>query len=128
MVDTVSARRFRVAVIGEGLMGAAARHLARQTAGVVLIGPDEPAVRADHDDVFGGHDDEGRIYRILDGDPIRARLAARRPCPTSPLDERIPLWRWHIRARIVARFPWHDTRSRALHRGVGGPGENGGGR
>src|SRR5215211_2522759 len=72
------AQRARVAVIGKGLMGsAAARHLALQTEGVVLIGPDEPTVRADHRDVFGSHYDEGRIYRILDSDPIWARLAER---------------------------------------------------
>ena len=78
MVDATPAARFRVAVIGKGLIGAAAaRHLARQVAGVALIGPDEPAVRAAHRDVFGSHYDEGRIYRILDPDPIWARLAAR---------------------------------------------------
>ena len=78
MVDIVPSQRVRVAVIGKGLIGsAAARHLARQTEGVVLIGPDEPAVRADHYDVFGSHYDEGRIYRILDGDPIWGRLAER---------------------------------------------------
>lgn len=78
MVDSMPAQRVRVVVIGKGLMGsAAARHLARQTEGVVLIGPDEPTVRADHNDVFGSHYDEGRIYRILDSDPIWARLAER---------------------------------------------------
>ena len=70
--------RFRVAVIGKGMIGsAAARHLARQVDGVALIGPDEPAVRRDHHDVFGSHYDEGRIYRILDGDEIWGRLAER---------------------------------------------------
>src|SRR4051794_33991326 len=78
MADTGSAQRVRVAVIGKGLIGsAAARHLAQQTRGVLLIGPDEPAVRTDHHDVFGSHYDEGRIYRILDGDPIWGRLAER---------------------------------------------------
>jgi sarcosine oxidase len=78
MGDIRPAQRARVAVIGKGLIGsAAARHLARQIDGVVLIGPDEPAVRADHRDVFGSHYDEGRIYRILDGDPIWGRLAER---------------------------------------------------
>jgi glycine/D-amino acid oxidase-like deaminating enzyme len=70
--------RFQVAVIGKGMIGsAAARHLAQQMDGVALIGPDEPSVRADHQDVFGSHYDEGRIYRILDSDPIWARLAER---------------------------------------------------
>jgi glycine/D-amino acid oxidase-like deaminating enzyme len=78
MVDTASSQRVRVVVIGKGLIGsAAARHLAQQSAGVVLLGPDEPVVRADHRDVFGSHYDEGRIYRILDGDPIWGRLAER---------------------------------------------------
>ncbi len=78
MVGSVSSERFRVAVIGKGMIGSAAgRHLASQTDGVVLIGPDEPPVRADHHDVFGSHYDEGRIYRILDRDPIWARLAER---------------------------------------------------
>jgi sarcosine oxidase len=70
--------RFRIAVIGKGMVGsAAARHLALTTDGVALFGPDEPPVRADHHDVFGSHYDEGRIYRILDRDLIWARLAER---------------------------------------------------
>jgi sarcosine oxidase len=78
MVGTESTTRFRVAVVGKGMIGsAAARHLARQTDGVALIGPDEPPVRAEHHDVFGSHYDEGRIYRILDADPIWGRLAER---------------------------------------------------
>ena len=78
MNDTSPTQRAHVAVIGKGMIGsAAARHLAWQTAGVVLIGPDEPTERADHHDVFGSHYDEGRICRILDSDPIWARLAER---------------------------------------------------
>ncbi|HET7035656.1 MAG TPA: FAD-dependent oxidoreductase [Thermomicrobiaceae bacterium] len=78
MSGSEAASRFRVAVIGKGLIGAAAaRHLAGQTDGVALIGPDEPAVRAEHHDVFGSHYDEGRITRILDSDEIWGRLAAR---------------------------------------------------
>ena len=78
MVGTHPSPRFRVAVVGKGMIGsAAARHFARQTDGVALIGPDEPPARAEHHDVFGSHYDEGRIYRILDADPIWARLAER---------------------------------------------------
>jgi sarcosine oxidase len=78
MPGSEGSTRFRIAVIGKGMIGsAAARHLALQTDGVALIGPDEPAVRADHHDVFGSHYDEGRIYRTLDPNPIWARLAAR---------------------------------------------------
>lgn len=78
MTGTDPSTRFRIAVIGKGMIGsAAARHLAWQTDGVALIGPDEPAVRAEHHDVFGSHYDEGRIYRVLDGDLIWGRLAQR---------------------------------------------------
>ncbi|MEM8787661.1 MAG: FAD-dependent oxidoreductase [Pseudomonadota bacterium] len=56
----------RIAVIGRGLIGAAAaRHLAEAGADVVLIGPDEPADKARHLGVFGSHYDEGRITRVL---------------------------------------------------------------
>ncbi|MFN8524403.1 MAG: FAD-binding oxidoreductase [Chloroflexota bacterium] len=70
--------RYRVAVIGRGLIGsAAARHLSLTTGGIVSIGPDEPADRQATRDVFGSHYDEGRIFRTLDPDPIWARLAQR---------------------------------------------------
>lgn len=63
-------------VIGKGLMGAAAaRHLATEHRNVAVIGPDEPADRYTHQGIFGSHYDEGRITRILDPDPIWARLA-----------------------------------------------------
>jgi glycine/D-amino acid oxidase-like deaminating enzyme len=78
MVSIDPTTRFRVAVVGKGMIGsAAARHLSRQTDGIAMIGPDEPAVRAEHHDVFGSHYDEGRIYRTLDGDRIWGRLAER---------------------------------------------------
>jgi sarcosine oxidase len=65
-------------VIGKGLMGAAAaRHLAAASQSVAVVGPDEPAQRATHEGIFGSHYDEGRITRILDPDPIWARLAQR---------------------------------------------------
>ncbi len=69
---------FDVGVVGLGLMGAATlRHLA--TAGVrcVGVGPDEPAVFADHDGPFASHYDSGRITRVLDTNLIWARLAQR---------------------------------------------------
>ncbi|MGE3271267.1 MAG: NAD(P)/FAD-dependent oxidoreductase [Chloroflexota bacterium] len=78
MDDTTQSARFRIAVIGKGMIGAAAaRHLTLRTDGVALLGPDEPPVRAEHHDVFASHYDEGRICRILDRDPIWARMAAR---------------------------------------------------
>ena len=70
--------RFRYAVVGRGLTGAAAaRHLAEQVPDVVLIGPDEPADRQTHGGVFASHYDEGRITRTIDPDENWARLANR---------------------------------------------------
>ena len=69
---------FKFIVIGRGMMGAAAaRHLARQTNGVAVIGPDEPEQRKTHEGVFASHYDEGRITRTIDPDPNWARLANR---------------------------------------------------
>lgn len=68
--------RFRYAVVGCGLMGAAAaRHLANMTKGVALIGPSEPTHKAEHRGVFASHYDEGRITRTIDPDPVWAKLA-----------------------------------------------------
>ena len=70
--------QFQYAVAGRGLTGsAAARHLAEQVSGVVLIGPDEPADRAAHDGVFASHYDEGRITRTIDPNENWARFASR---------------------------------------------------
>ena len=70
--------QFQYAIVGRGLTGsAAARHLAEQVPGVVLVGPDEPVERAIHDGVFGSHYDEGRITRTIDPDETWARLANR---------------------------------------------------
>lgn len=69
---------YRHIVIGRGMMGAAAaRHLASQTDGVALIGPDEPVDVASHEGVFASHYDEARITRTIDPDPVWARLANR---------------------------------------------------
>ncbi|AHF84853.1 N-methyl-L-tryptophan oxidase [Rhizobium leguminosarum bv. trifolii WSM1689] len=69
---------FRFIVIGRGMMGAAAaKYLARQTAGVAVIGPDEPDDRRAHEGVFASHYDEGRITRTIDPDRNWALLANR---------------------------------------------------
>ena len=66
----------KVAVIGRGLIGAAAaRHLCAMGHEVALIGPDEPAEFAQHDGVFGSHFDEGRITRSLDQHPFWAEVS-----------------------------------------------------
>lgn len=73
MVSTGKAIRF--AVIGRGLIGAAAaRHLSRMGHEVALVGPGEPAVFAKHDGVFGSHYDEGRIARSFDADPFWSQV------------------------------------------------------
>jgi glycine/D-amino acid oxidase-like deaminating enzyme len=69
---------FRFIVVGRGMMGAAAaRHLARQTDGIAVIGPDEPEDRKHHQGVFASHYDEGRITRTIDPDANWALLANR---------------------------------------------------
>ena len=68
--------RFEFAVVGGGLFGAsAARHLALAGHRVVLLAPMEPLVRDTHEGVFASHYDEARITRVLDSDPLWARLA-----------------------------------------------------
>jgi sarcosine oxidase len=69
---------FKFIIIGRGMMGAAAaRHLASQSDGVAVIGPDEPEDKKAHDGVFASHYDEGRITRTIDPDADWARLANR---------------------------------------------------
>lgn len=69
---------FKYIVVGRGLMGAAAaRHLARETDGVAVIGPDEPFDKKTHTGVFASHYDEGRITRTIDPDRDWALLANR---------------------------------------------------
>ncbi|UWU15421.1 FAD-dependent oxidoreductase [Rhizobium sullae] len=69
---------FKYIVVGRGMMGAAAaKHLAKQTGGVAVIGPDEPENRKAHQGVFASHYDEGRITRTVDPDRDWALLANR---------------------------------------------------
>lgn len=73
-----AADRVDVAVVGRGMIGAAAaRHLAESGRRVALVGPDEPADRPRWNGPFSSHADEGRITRISDADPVWA-LAAQR--------------------------------------------------
>lgn len=65
-----------IAVIGAGMIGAAAaRHLAQAGHAVVLIGPPEPQDKASHPGVFASHYDEGRITRALDPWPFWSRAS-----------------------------------------------------
>lgn len=70
--------QFDYLVIGKGLIGAAAaRYLSATGQRTALLGPDEPSDWANHEGVFASHYDQGRITRILDADPVWARLAKR---------------------------------------------------
>ncbi|MBF9032701.1 FAD-dependent oxidoreductase [Rhodobacterales bacterium HKCCE2091] len=67
-----------VAIVGRGLWGtAAAMHLARQGAKVVLIGPGEPADRAQHEGPFASHHDAGRITRRIADTAFWSRISSR---------------------------------------------------
>ncbi len=67
----------RIAVVGRGLMGAAAaRHLAKAGHEVALVGPDEPAEKRAHQGVFASHYDEGRITRRIATEAFWADAAA----------------------------------------------------
>ena len=69
---------YQVAVIGRGMIGAAAaRHLAEAGVHVVLIGAGEPADYATSTGPFASHYDQGRITRISSASPVWAELAAR---------------------------------------------------
>jgi sarcosine oxidase len=69
---------YDVAVVGNGMFGAAAtRHLSARGLRVVAVGPDEPADWKTHKGVFASHYDQGRITRVIDADPVWARLAER---------------------------------------------------
>ena len=67
---------FDCIVVGAGMMGsAAARHLTLMGKTVALIGPVEPAQKANHSGVFASHYDQARITRALDGDADWSRFA-----------------------------------------------------
>lgn len=67
-----------VAVIGNGLIGAAAtRYLSATGLRVAGIGPGEPEQWQSHQGVFASHYDQGRITRIIDPDPVWALLGKR---------------------------------------------------
>lgn len=79
--------RFDVAVIGNGLIGAAAtRYLSAAGLRVAGIGPGEPADWQKHQGVFASHYDQGRITRIIDPDPVWALLGKRSIAAYSELE------------------------------------------
>lgn len=71
-------RLFDIAVIGNGMIGAAAtRYLSAAGLQVAGIGPGEPADRKSHQGVFASHYDQGRITRMIDPDAAWGLLGKR---------------------------------------------------
>ena len=78
MASRADTEHFDVAVVGLGLVGAAAlRHLAAAGLRCVGVGPAEPAQWSTHHGVFASHYDSGRITRRLDKQREWAVLAGR---------------------------------------------------
>ena len=78
MASRADNERFEVAVVGLGLIGAAAlRHFSIAGVRCVGIGPPEPAEWSTHHGVFASHYDSGRITRRLDKQHEWAVLAGR---------------------------------------------------
>ncbi|MBM9838142.1 FAD-binding oxidoreductase [Rhodococcus hoagii] len=70
--------QFDVIVVGAGPIGAAtARHLSEQGAAVLVVGPDEPSGFADHEGVWAGHYDQGRLAHVLEVPLMTSMLAMR---------------------------------------------------
>ncbi len=86
---------YDVAVIGNGLIGAAAtRHLSAMGLNVVAIGPEEPQDWKRHSGPFASHYDQGRITRIID--PYAAwGLLAKRSIEAYPALEEASGVRFH---------------------------------
>lgn len=69
---------YDVIVVGAGPIGAAtAHHLSEAGAEVLLVGPEEPARFDDHQGVWAGHYDQGRLAHVLEVPLVAALLAAR---------------------------------------------------
>ncbi len=82
-------QRFDVAVIGNGMIGAAATHyLSAAGLQVAGIGPGEPAQWKTHAGVFASHYDQGRITRIIDADAVWGLLGKRSIAAYSDLEAR----------------------------------------
>ncbi|MGZ4739073.1 MAG: FAD-dependent oxidoreductase, partial [Ilumatobacteraceae bacterium] len=78
MASPADSDRYDVAVVGLGLIGAAAlRHLSIAGMRCVGIGPAEPPEWSTHRGVFASHYDSGRITRRLDKQREWAVLAGR---------------------------------------------------
>ena len=89
-------RNFDVAIIGAGLFGsAAARHLSKNSDGVALIGPAEPANLHEHHGLFASHYDASRLTRIVDPDLVWGTLAKRSVARYRDLEHRSGIAFYH---------------------------------
>jgi len=80
---------FDVVVIGAGPLGAAtARHLADRDTSVLVVGPDEPARFDDHEGVWAGYYDQGRLAHALEVPLVTTLLATRSRRRFADLEER----------------------------------------
>ena len=96
---------FDVAVIGNGMIGAAAsRYLSAAGLNVAAVGPSEPTDWKRHDGVFASHYDEGRITRIIDPNGIWGLLAKRSIEAYAPLEEQSAIT-FHGRAGCLRVSP-----------------------
>lgn len=69
---------YDVVIVGAGPIGSAtARHLAEQGASVLAVGPEEPNGFTDHEGVWAGHYDQGRLCHVLEV-PLATTLMALR--------------------------------------------------
>ncbi|MEM7338341.1 MAG: FAD-dependent oxidoreductase [Actinomycetota bacterium] len=102
-----------VAVIGRGLIGAAAaRHLAERGQRTALVGPPEPAERARSTGPFSSHGDEGRITRIAGRSMTWTRLATRSIARYADIEERSGIRFHDPRGAAVSMAdldPWLDS-------------------
>lgn len=102
-----------VAVIGRGLIGAAAaRHLAEGGISVALIGPGEPEDRTTSQGPFNSHADEGRITRIAARQAVWATLGANSIKRYHDIETRSGIGFHHQAGLVVSGSdigPWLDS-------------------
>lgn len=96
---------FDVAVVGNGLIGAAAtRYLSAAGLRVAGVGPGEPADWQSHQGVFASHYDQGRITRIIDPDQAWALLGKRSIAAYGELEARSSI-KFHYAASCLRVSP-----------------------
>lgn len=84
---------FDAVVVGAGPIGAAtARHLSERGASVLVVGPDEPSDFADHQGVWAGYYDQGRLAHVLEVPLMTSMLAMRSIRRFPELQERTGEW------------------------------------